>query len=164
MSTNLDKWRTSFRLVARSSAPNQCKKGQTFRSKARLSSVEFGQVESTTCNVFQDLRVGTAKPGPTAKFDSELVRRRKIQVRTKSNLRGNSNDTTGKYNRTFRGYNSHVENGRNGFSLGARAQLFGPAQNNGNQQGLPVKGVRGDASDLIYFKPIFENLKLNVQN
>lgn len=70
----------------------------------------------------------------------------------------------GKFSRTFRGDNSHVENGRDGFLLGARAQLFGVVSNNGNQQGLPVAGVRGDSSDVIYFKPIFERSSLNVKN
>ena len=163
MSTNLDYWRTSFRLVARSDAPGQCKKGQTFRGNARHASVEFGESQASSCTAASDLRVGSAKPGPTAKFDSELVRRRKIQVRTKSNKVGNS-ASSDKLDRTFRGYNSHVESGHDGFTLGARAQLFGPVKNNGSQQDLSSKGVRGDASDVIYFKPIFERNNLNVKN
>ena len=44
MSTNLQSWINSFRLVPDASAP-VCKKGQTFRGTARNASVEFGQSE-----------------------------------------------------------------------------------------------------------------------
>jgi len=110
--SKLQAWRNSFRLVPDSSAPGQCKKGQTFRGTARNSSVEFGQNQSSSC---ANITGGTAKPGPTTQFDSELARRRKIQIRTKSNKVGNS-ASTDKFERTFRGYNSHVENGRDGYS------------------------------------------------
>lgn len=155
MSKHIDVWRNSFRLVPDASAPGQCKKGQTFRSTASHSSVEFGQSE-TGCGSIQN--GGTAKPGPTTQFDSSLARRRKIQVRTKSNKTGNS-AITDKFERTFRGYNSHVENGRDGYTNGKRAQLFGHENRNAN---VPAAGVRGDASDVIYFRPIFEKFKLDV--
>ena len=152
--SNIQTWRNSFTLVPDASAPGQCKKGQTFRSTARHSSVEFGESKSN-CGSIQN--GGTAKPGPTTQFDSSLARRRKIQVRTKSNKTGNS-ASTNKFERTFRGYNSHVENGRDGYS-GKRAQLFGHENRNAN---VPESGVRGDASDVIYFRPIFEKFKLDV--
>ena len=171
MNTQLQLWRNSFTLVPNNaSVPGACKKGKTFRGGvARHSSVEFGQ-NSNNC---PDLggatltgvnKLGTAKPGPTAITDSSLVRRKRIQVRTKSTKAQNSMTMNGKFSRTFRGDNAHVENGRDGFTLGARAQLFGVVSNNGNQQGLPVAGVRGDSSDVIYFKPIFERSSLNVKN
>ena len=75
---NIQTWRNSFRLVPDASAP-VCKKGQTFRGTARNASVEFGE-SKTPCGNIQG---GTAKPGPTTQFDSELARRRKIQIRTK---------------------------------------------------------------------------------
>ena len=86
--SNLQDWRNSFRLVPNNDiVPNGCKKGQTFRTTSRHASVEFGQ-SSTSCPTrFPN---GSAKPGPTAIRDSSLVRRRKIQVRTKSNKTGNS--------------------------------------------------------------------------
>jgi len=156
MSKNIQNWRNSFRLVPDASAPGQCKKGGTKRSAARLSSVEFGQSgTSPACN---NLKGGTAKPGPTTQFDSELARRRKIQIRTKSNKVGNS-ASTNKFERTFRGYNSHVENGRDGYTLGKRAQLFGHENSN-----VAQAGVGGDASDVIYFKPIFERFTVDVTN
>lgn len=239
---NLQSWRNSFRLVPDASAP-VCKKGQTFRGTARNASVEFGQSE-TNCNYIQNS--GTAKPGPTTQFDSELARRRKIQIRTKSNKVGNS-ASTDKFERTFRGYNSHVENGRDGYggkmsglsvtsnqaitttsakmkhsvglyplnvgdtvivsghtgtpanlamnqtftvtqvnsttevklkgtgmtigtynagtivadvqNLTVHAQLFGHENNK-----VAQAGVGGDASDVIYFKPIFERFTVAVSN
>ena len=165
MDSQLQLWRNSFRLVPDASAPDQCKKGQTFRSTARHSSVEFGET-SNNCpslggaSLSGMTKTGTAKPGPTTQFDSSLARRRKIQVRTKSNKTGNSNSaSTNKFERTFRGYNSHVENGRDGYTNGKRAQLFGHENRNAN---VPAAGVRGDASDVIYFRPIFEKFKLDV--
>ena len=154
--SNLQDWRNSFRLVPNNDiVPNECKKGQTFRTTSRHASVEFGQ-SSTSCPArFPN---GSAKPGPTTIRDSSLVRRRKIQVRTKSNKTGNS-ASGDKFERTFRGYNSHVENGRDGYTSGKRAQLFGHENRDAN---VPQAGVRGDASDVIYFKPIFEKLKLDV--
>ena len=153
--SNLQDWRNSFRLVPNNDiVPSKCKKGQTFRTISRHASVEFGQ-SSTDCS---GLNGGTAKPGPTAVRDSSLVRRRKIQVRTISNKTGNS-ASSNKFERTFRGYNAHVENGRDGYTLKKRAQLFGLENRDAN---VPQAGVRGDASDVIYFKPIFEKLKLNV--
>jgi hypothetical protein len=247
--SNIQEWRNSFRLVSDSSAP-VCKKGQTFRGTARNASVEFGS-SSTSC---ANLTGGTAKPGPTTQFDSELARRRKIQIRTKSNKVGNS-ASTDKFERTFRGYNSHVENGRDGYggkmsvsvslhqatsdtaatmthsvglyplnvgdtvtvsghtapsdatnevtaanlamnqtftvtqvntttevelkgtgmtptvtysagtivaavqNLAVYAQLFGHENNT-----VAQAGVGGDASDVIYFKPIFERFAVNVSN
>ena len=150
---NLQTWRNSFRLVPDSSAPGQCKKGQTFRGTARNASVEFGQ-NDTDCSYIQN--GGTAKPGPTTQFDSELARRRKIQIRTRSNKVGNS-ASTDKFERTFRGYNSHVENGRDGYTLDKHAQLFGHENNK-----VAQAGVGGDASDVIYFKPIFERFTVEV--
>ena len=150
--SKLQAWRNSFRLVPDSSAPGQCKKGQTFRGTARNASVEFGS-SSTNCT---PLTGGTAKPGPTTQFDSELARRRKIQIRTRSNKVGNSSSTD-KFERTFRGYNSHVENGRDGYTQGNRAQLFGHENNT-----VAQAGVGGDASDVIYFKPIFERFTIKV--
>jgi len=150
---DLQTWRNSFRLVPDSSAPGQCKKGQTFRGTARNASVEFGESQ-TNCDYIQNS--GTAKPGPTTQFDSELARRRKIQIRTKSNKVGNS-ASNDKFERTFRGYNSHVENGRDGYTLGKRAQLFGHENNK-----VAQAGVGGDASDVIYFKPIFERFTVEV--
>ena len=163
MSKHIDVWRNSFRLVPDASAPGQCKKGQTFRSTARHSSVEFGETSNNCPNLGGTslsgmTKTGTAKPGPTTQFDSSLARRRKIQVRTKSNKTGNS-ASTDKFERTFRGYNSHVENGRDGYTGGKRAQLFGHENRNAN---VPAAGVRGDASDVIYFRPIFEKFKLDV--
>jgi len=240
--SNIQTWRNSFRLVSDSSALSQCKKGQTFRGTARNASVEFGS-SSTSC---ANLSGGTAKPGPTTQFDSELARRRKIQIRTKSNKVGNS-ASTDKFERTFRGYNSHVENGRDGYggkmsvsvtsneatsataatmthsvglyplnvgdtvivsghtgdaanlamnqtftvtqvntttevelkgtgmtptvtysagtivaavqNLAVYAQLFGHENNT-----VAQAGVGGDASDVIYFKPIFERFNVNVSN
>jgi hypothetical protein len=238
--SNIQTWRNSFTLVPDASAPGQCKKGQTFRSTARHSSVEFGESKSN-CGSIQN--GGTAKPGPTTQFDSSLVRKRRIQVRTKSNKIGNS-ASFDKFERTFRGYNSHVENGRDGYGIKMslsvtsnqatsnisaimtlpsaptvsfvvgdkvivtghtgnsanlamnqtftvasvtntttvvltgsgmtsgtyntgtivadvvrlpRAQLFGHENNT-----VPQSGVRGDASDVIYFRPIFEKFKLDV--
>lgn len=239
--SNIQTWRNSFRLVPDASAP-VCKKGQTFRGTARNASVEFGQSQ-TNCGYIQNN--GTAKPGPTTQFDSELARRRKIQIRTKSNKVGNS-ASNNKFERTFRGYNSHVENGRDGYSrkmsvsvtsnqattatsatmthsvglyplnvgdtvivsghtgtsanlamnqtftvtqvnsttevelkgtgmtiatytagtivadvqnLTVHAQLFGHENNT-----VPQAGVGGDASDVIYFKPIFERFTVAVSN
>ena len=241
--SNLQDWRNSFRLIPNNDiVTGACKKGQTFRTTSRHASVEFGQ-SSTDCG---SLTGGTAKPGPTAIRDSSLVRRRKIQVRTKSNKIGNSGFTD-KFERTFRGYNSHVENGRDGYGVkmtlsvsqnkatsatsatithvaGSKplvvgdklvvtghtgnaanlamnqtftvasvtnsttavltgagmtaatynsgtiiarvvsnvmpyAQLFG---HENRYADVPQAGVRGDASDVIYFKPIFERLKLDV--
>ena len=152
---NLQTWRNSFRLVPDASALSQCKKGQTFRGTARNASVEFGESQSN-CGYIQT--GGTAKPGPTTQFDSELARRRKIQIRTKSNKVGNSKSTD-KFERTFRGYNSHVENGRDGYTLGKHAQLFGHENNK-----VAQAGVGGDASDVIYFKPIFERFTVEVSN
>ena len=151
--SKLQAWRNSFRLVPDSSAPGQCKKGQTFRGTARNASVEFGESQSN-CDSIQ--YGGTAKPGPTTQFDSELARRRKIQIRTRSNKVGNS-ASTDKSERTFRGYNSHVENGRDGYTQGNRAQLFGHENNT-----VAQAGVGGDASDVIYFKPIFERFTIKV--
>jgi hypothetical protein len=105
--SKLQAWRNSFRLVPDSSAPGQCKKGQTFRGTARNASVEFGS--SST--------------------------------------------------RTFRGYNSHVENGRDGYTLDKHAQLFGHENNK-----VAQAGVGGDASDVIYFKPIFERFTVEVSS
>jgi len=151
--SNIQTWRNSFRLVPDASALSQCKKGQTFRGTARNASVEFGDFATTNCT---NLTGGTAKPGPTTQFDSELARRRKIQIRTRSNKVGNS-ASTDKFERTFRGYNSHVENGRDGYTLGKRAQLFGHENNK-----VAQAGVGGDASDVIYFKPIFERFTVEV--
>lgn len=241
--SNIQRWRNSFRLVSDSSALSKCKKGKTFRGTARNASVEFGNFATTNCT---NLTGGTAKPGPTTQFDSELARRRKIQIRTKSNKVGNS-ASNDKFERTFRGYNSHVENGRDGYSgrmsvsvssniattataatmthsiglyplnvgdtvtvsghtgnaanlamnqtftvtnvisttsvelkgtgmtsiatygagtivadvrhLAVYAQLFGHENNT-----VAQAGVGGDASDVIYFKPIFERFKVNVSN
>jgi len=152
---DLQTWRNSFRLVPDASAP-VCKKGQTFRGTARNASVEFG--ETRTSSNCANLTCGTAKPGPTTQFDSELARRRKIQIRTKSNKVGNS-ASNDKFERTFRGYNSHVENGRDGYTLGKRAQLFGHENNK-----VAQAGVGGDASDVIYFKPIFERFTVDVSD
>ena len=149
---NLQTWRNSFRLVPDATAP-VCKKGQTFRGTARNASVEFGDFATTNCT---NLTGGTAKPGPTTQFDSELARRRKIQIRTRSNKVGNS-ASGDKFERTFRGYNSHVENGRDGYTLGKHAQLFGHENNK-----VAQAGVGGDASDVIYFKPIFERFTVEV--
>jgi len=159
MSTPLQIFRNSFRLVPDAKAPGQCKKGQTFRTTSRHASVEFGHTESTSCS---SLTGGTAKPGPTAVFDSALVRKRRIQERTKSNKAGNAGNTSNKFERTFRGYNSHVENGRDGQTLGKRAQLFGAENSQGLQSARPAAGVRGDASDVIYFRSIFERNNLDV--
>tara|TARA_Y100000591_G_scaffold332196_2_gene368624 strand:- start:378 stop:944 length:567 start_codon:yes stop_codon:yes gene_type:complete len=170
MNTQLQLWRNSFTLVPNNaSVPGACKKGKTFRGGvARNASVEFGQ-NSTNCPDLSGTltnmnKLGTAKPGPTAIRDSSLVRRKRIQVRTKSIKPQNPLTMDGKFNRTFRGDNAHVENSRDGFTLGSRSQLFGVVSNNRNQEGLPVKGVRGDSSDVIYFKPIFERFSLNVKN
>jgi hypothetical protein len=152
--SNIQRWRNSFRLVSDATAP-VCKKGQTFRGTARNASVEFGNFATTNCT---NLTGGTAKPGPTTQFDSELARRRKIQIRTRSNKVGNS-ASTNKFERTFRGYNSHVENGRDGYTLGKHAQLFGHENNK-----VAQAGVGGDASDVIYFKPIFERFTVEVSN
>ena len=159
---NLNIFRNSFRLVSDAqpdrSTLRVCKKGQTFRSKARLASVEFGSQSSDCTRIVG----GTSKPGPTAVFDSALVRKRRIQERTKSNKAGNSANTSNKFERTFRGYNSHVENGRDGQTLGRRAQLFGAENSQGLQAARPAAGVRGDSSDVIYFRSIFERNNLNV--
>jgi len=160
MSKPLQNWRNSFRLV--SDASGQCKKGQTFRGgTARNASVEFGQSEigCKDASGKSTIRGGTGKPGPTAVYNSELARKRKIQIRTRSQKAGNSSSGD-KFERTFRGYNSHVENGRDGQTIGTHAQLFG--HDNGNTtDGIAASGVRGDASDVIYFKSIFERLRLD---
>ena len=134
-----------------------CKGGKTFRSKASLSSVEFGQTSSNCNNIIG----GTAKPGPTAVFDSALVRKRRIQVRTKSNKTGNSANTN-KFERTFRGNNAQVQNGRDGQTNGRRAQLFGAENSQDLQAARASAGVRGNSSDVIYFRSIFERKNLNV--
>ena len=162
MSKPLQNWRNSFRLVSDASASGQCKKGQTFRGgTARNASVEFGQSEIGCKDTSGNSTIigGTGKPGPTAVYDSELARKRKIQIRTRSqkDLVVPGGD---KFERTFRGYNSHVENGRDGQTLGTHAQLFGH-ENGNTTNGIAASGVRGDASDVIYFKSIFERLRLD---
>ena len=158
MSAPLQIFRNSFRLVPDAMAPGHCKKGQTFRTTSRHASVEFGETESSSCG---SLTGGTAKPGPTAVFDSALVRKRRIQVRTKSNKTGNSANSN-RFERTFRGYNSHVENGRDGQTSGRRAQLFGAENSQDLESAKASAGVRGDSSDVIYFRSIFERNNLNV--
>ena len=159
--SNLNIFRNSFRLVS-DAQPDRttnkvCKGGKTFRSKASLSSVEFGQTSSNCNNIIG----GTAKPGPTAVFDSALVRKRRIQVRTKSNKTGNSANTN-KFERTFRGNNAQVQNGRDGQTNGRRAQLFGAENSQDLQAARASAGVRGNSSDVIYFRSIFERKNLNV--